>query len=163
LRPGWTPPLSNRAQTLLENQRIVTALWGFAALSILAAHLRFRFRRAAPWADVATFAGAGLVFMFLGLVLIGGVSLYAFVTGVGCLELLARLRRGPLRTEARYFWIVFGAFFISTALWLPFDWTRYYLPVIVWSPVLSVAGIRRLLNSIGVERMQHGVRHAVSS
>lgn len=42
--------------------------------------------------------------------------------------------------RSRLWWMIFGVNVLATVLWLPFDWGRYYLPVVLWLPPLIVLG-----------------------
>jgi hypothetical protein len=53
---------------------------------------------------------------------------------------------------ARSFAIVLAAFVAVTAWWLPFDWSRYYLPVITLMPVVYVAGLAELRADLPANR-----------
>ena len=54
--------------------------------------------------------------------------------------LMVLLMLGLTQLRAPIWWSLFTASFLSTVLWLPFDWGRYYLPVIVWLPPVAVIG-----------------------
>jgi 4-amino-4-deoxy-L-arabinose transferase-like glycosyltransferase len=76
----------------------------------------------------------------------GPVNAIGLANLIGAAVLLSsrRASAAPARREcALALLAVLGASLLVTGIWLPFDWPRYYLPLLVLSPVLPVAALRR--------------------
>ncbi len=62
---------------------------------------------------------------------------------VGLVRLAIRLRgAGRFQGEAYFVWLL-ASTVVATVIWLPFDWARYYLPVLGWTPILATLGTDR--------------------
>lgn len=69
------------------------------------------------------------------------------LTAAGIMHLATRARsRDPMGPAALHYLTVLGGLFLFVSLWLPFDWGRYYLPILVLMPVIYTAGIAELLD-----------------
>ena len=61
------------------------------------------------------------------------------IVGLGLAGLWPIARTRPRIVAA---WtILSGSSFVMTVLWLPLNWSQYYLPVIIWTPPLLVLGL----------------------
>ncbi len=75
-------------------------------------------------------------------ILDGAAALLPVLVAIGVFWLIRRVRDrdGP----SIYAAIVVAMFVVFTVGWIPFDWPRYYLPAIVWMPLLHAAGLAAL-------------------
>ncbi|MBI3182666.1 MAG: phospholipid carrier-dependent glycosyltransferase [Myxococcales bacterium] len=131
-------------------------LWGLAGLAAVAALLRFRIRLGATRARLAAALGTSVAAVALAFLLGAPGILLPALAGAGLLH-LARTSRSLWRSGSGlgavgYQLLVALCFFVFTAVWLPFDWTRYYLPVLVLMPVVYVAGAAELGGLIDARR-----------
>lgn len=69
---------------------------------------------------------------------------------------------GAWTWRSRAWAILFLPAVALTVLWLPFEWSRYYLPVLIWTPPLIVVGLARCarlvtaLRPVPQTRYEHG-------
>jgi hypothetical protein len=80
----------------------------------------------------------------------GGMALLGAMFVAGTWRLSGQLRHGGWRTATGYFAVVLAVTFTSSVLWLPFDWSRYYLPVLALTPVLGAAGAAEIETAIKI-------------
>jgi 4-amino-4-deoxy-L-arabinose transferase-like glycosyltransferase len=70
------------------------------------------------------------------------------------------------RQQGLFLCFYFGTAFVLTGLWLPFDWSRYYLPVIMILPIFALAGIKLFSDGLLKKRIpdtpQLGMRPSAS-
>jgi hypothetical protein len=120
--------------------RIASAAGIITALALLGLSIRRASRRLRLlWIGAASLIAIALLALLDALAVL--LPLLTVAGGVH-LALLARDRETA--TVAHSFAIILGTFVVVTALWLPFDWSRYYLPLIALMPVVYVAGIAEL-------------------
>ncbi|MGE3766898.1 MAG: phospholipid carrier-dependent glycosyltransferase, partial [Kofleriaceae bacterium] len=86
---------------------------------------------------------SGVAAVLAANVLDGPALLLPLLAGAGAVELVLRVKaRDGVWT---HYAAVLAVFLIFTALWLPFDWSRYYLPVIALMSVVYAAGVARIV------------------
>lgn len=99
----------------------------------------------------------GICFVALDWMFNLDASIVPLLLGMGLVK-IGRLvlydRKAQSRTcrVATGFLAMFVVVLTMTTLWLPFDWSRYYLPVIVMLPVLHAVGFKELLRDLGVRQ-----------
>jgi 4-amino-4-deoxy-L-arabinose transferase-like glycosyltransferase len=136
---------------------LALGLLGLAIRGALRARDRSRQRRLF-WIAASSSIGIALL-----AVLDAFAALLPLLAVAGCVQLavLARSRERDERSAVvRSFIIVLGAFVVATALWLPLDWSRYYLPVIALMPVVYVAGVAELAPPISSDTSHRKLRLA---
>jgi hypothetical protein len=71
------------------------------------------------------------------------LSIYGLLAGLTAANLVAGSRAA--RDGRMFLAIAITTMFVMTAAWLPFDWPRYYLPIIAVMAVGHAAGMAELL------------------
>lgn len=80
------------------------------------------------------------------------------------IRLLTSWREEDIQQRQRKFlFFAFWSSFVLTALWLPLDWSRYYLPVLLFFPLLFVAGLDRFVQSVATKNPVSSTEEVVSS
>lgn len=105
----------------------------------------------------------GIGFVILDIKVNQSASVIPLLLGFGLVEVIRVAikktpTRGVLRRLAASFLIMSAAVLIMTTLWLPFNWSRYYLPVLVMLPVFHAVGLKELLGHFGF-RLEQASRH----
>lgn len=146
LRPTATPPFKGRALEQLRAHGLLLLLGSALTAAALAAQRRVRLtpdRRA--WLSVLLAVGVAWALEFT---LLGGPGVLSALAAVGCVGLW----RARDDRVVRIYGLIWLVVFFSVGAWLPFDWARYYLPVVLLTvPIYVVGGLqlRRLFTVPG--------------
>jgi hypothetical protein len=138
LRPTVTPPLRHRVLYFLEQHPAWAWALGVALLLSAAAWVRPRF--APDRRRLAALTMAGGLGLMVQMALGGRASVLPVLAGAGMLGAIRAVRaREP---DATVTLLAYGLTFAFTTAWLPFNWARYYLPVMVLAPVFATWALR---------------------
>jgi hypothetical protein len=169
LVPGQTPDIPPAAGRLVPGLRRLTPF--AAVLAVLAGAMaywrglrlrpRWKPRRYLPEAVVAAGGAAAL--------LAGKAGFFAVLFAMGWLGLV-RVSRLPERSEAPApsacfpgerdgivaVAVTWSTLWLTTGLWLPFDWARYYLPTMLAAALMATVGAATVASGWRIEGRRAG-------
>ena len=154
-RGALSPQLANRFSSRMHGYESV--LGAIAGLGLLGTALYFGRRRKVDTRRLAVFAGISLCAVAVASCLDGPAVLLPILSAAGIAQLFSLARsRDAAGSMAIHYLTVLGVFIVVTALWLPFDWSRYYLPTLVLMSVVYAAGAAQVVDLIDGDEARPG-------
>ncbi len=156
LKPTQTPPFGSKmlARFQKHSPMILGLLATIVGLLALLGHRPY-FRSSRKTAFVAgSIFGLGFlveVWLFGS----GGASTGLFFLGAWAVYSRSLSRSDDSDEDRRrvgFFSILFISILLMTGWWLPFDWARYYLPIIALSSVLGAVGVHNAMSCVALKK-----------